>query len=162
MVSIYMSEKVKSKEVLERSNSHILKKRSFALKKMSSIKKSSNLKLERTVHKTILSVQSKTALDFITIEEIIYCQANDNYTFIHLSNKKKLISKSLKQFQLLLEPLGFFRTSRSFLINLKHIESIKNGRKSEVVLSNDICIPISLKNKKSLIDHLKNINVISL
>jgi len=123
-------------------------------------KASSNAKLQ--AHKSKLAIQTKTGIEFIEIAETRYCQANDNYTFIHLLDKKKLVSKPLKNFQLLLEPQGFFRTSRSYLINLKYIKCIKNGRKSEVVLEDDTLIPLSQENKKILIDLLSDKVVINL
>jgi len=69
----------------------------------------------------------------IPVNDIVYCQANSNYTEFHLVNKKRIISSyTLKQYDEILTKQSFFRAHRSYLINLAHI---KIYRKGEVVRS---------------------------
>jgi len=112
--------------------------------------------------RTRLAIQSQSGMEFILISNILYCEANDNYTFINLLEKKIIVSKPLKHFQKLLEPRGFFRTSRSHIVNIKYITSITGGRKCFAILKNKSKIPISKDKKNELLDLLSNQGIINL
>ena len=61
--------------------------------------------------------------------EIVYCQADGNYTHLHLSRgSSETISQNLGAIEEILEGNGFFRASRSYLLNLKYL--IRVDRKS--------------------------------
>jgi two-component system LytT family response regulator len=60
----------------------------------------------------------------IQIEEILYLEAYQNYTFFHLTTGVRLLSgKPLKYYEELLNESGFIRTHRSFLVQLVHIKT---------------------------------------
>ncbi len=66
-----------------------------------------------------IAVPSPEGLLFITARDIIYCQAQSNYTELFLSDGQKITSSyTLKSFEELLSDQHFFRTHKSFLINL--------------------------------------------
>ncbi len=51
---------------------------------------------------------------------------------ILINNKKILVSKNLKHFEVLLESFSqFLRVHRSFLVNKNHIKGLKNNAKGE-------------------------------
>jgi len=112
--------------------------------------------------KSRIAIHSNSGMDFISISNILHCEANDNYTFVHILKKKFVVSKPLKYFQQLLEPYGFFRTSRSHLVNLKHIKSITGGRKNTAILKDESSIPISSERKKELLNLLSDQDIINL
>jgi len=114
--------------------------------------KKQNTKKINASPKSKLAIQTKTGIEFLEIDEIYYCQALDNYTMIFTQDNKKLVSKPLKKFEEILSGAGFFRTSRSYLVNIKFIKSITLGKKSFVLLNNDAEVPVSQSNKQSLID----------
>jgi len=111
-------------------------------------------KESKTSSKPKLAIQTKTGIEFVNIADIYYCQALDNYTMIFMSDHKKMVSKPLKKFEDILEASGYFRTSRSYLVNLKFIKSLNLGKKSSVVLENEAIVPVSQPNKQKLIDIL--------
>jgi DNA-binding LytR/AlgR family response regulator len=62
--------------------------------------------------------------------EIMMLQADVNYTVIHfLNGKKAIVATTLKELESRFEPFNFFRTHKSFMVNLdciKHFLKPKN------------------------------------
>lgn len=117
---------------------------------------------ESSHHSKIIPLHSQedkitcTTLDSIeifTIGDIIYCKAENNYTLIFSNKKKSFVSKTLGHYEQMLSEYGFFRINRSFLINLKYVERIEKSI-PEVILINDIRIPISGRRKKQFFEIL--------
>ena len=94
--------------------------------------------------------------EVIAAEEILYCQADDNYTQIFLKDgKKKLISKTLKYFETALTDFGFARIHKSYLVNVNEITGYKKGKGGSVVLSGGKEIMVSASQKANLLSHFK-------
>ena len=75
-----------------------------------------------------LMVSTLEGLFFLSPDDIIRLEASSNYTHIFFTNRKPLLlSRVLKDFTGILEPLGFLRTHRSHLVNRQHISSIDAG-----------------------------------
>ena len=90
---------------------------------------------------------------FVELKNILYCEADDNYTRFYLSNgQKHLISKTLRDVQETLEERNFLRVSRQHLINLDHIAKFIKGEGSYVVLSNGQSINVARSQKDKLIE----------
>lgn len=81
----------------------------------------------------------KNQLRKILLEEIQVLEAYDNYAFAHTKTGQKLIiSTTLKQLEQKLSDHQFIRTHRSYMVNLKAIESIED----DMVMIRDLRIPI--------------------
>lgn len=75
-----------------------------------------------------LVLNTSTGTYFYNPEEIIRLEASSNYTQIYFTNKTKLLTaKVLKEFEEMLEPLGFIRTHRTHLVNRQHILCVAPG-----------------------------------
>ncbi len=97
------------------------------------------------VPKIVIKTTKKT--HFITVADILYCEAKGAYTKIITQHVDVLASKNLKYFQELLADYSFIRTHQSYLVNKIHII----GLNKEVVLLNDnLSIPISLRRKAEI------------
>ncbi len=104
--------------------------------------------------KITLPVQD--GFEVIAAEDILYCQADDNYTQIFLKEgKKKLISKTLKYFEEALTDFGFARVHKSYLVNVDQITGYKKGKGGSVVLSNGKEVMVSASQKANLLAHFK-------
>lgn len=69
-----------------------------------------------------IAVPSGEEFEFVEINDIIKCKAENNYTIIHLmGNRKLVVSKGIGHLQELLESHHFFRSHKSYLINLNHV-----------------------------------------
>jgi len=85
----------------------------------------------------------------VEIKNILYAQADNNYTHFFCEDRKILVSKSLKTFEEQLAPYNFFRCHHSYLVNLSKIKALhKSG--DAVILTDDSSIAVSSSKKKIL------------
>ena len=60
--------------------------------------------------------------------EVAWCQADDNYTALHLADDRRFVSaRTLKDYDEMLSPHGFLRVHKSSLVNRKHVEGVAEG-----------------------------------
>jgi len=113
-----------------------------------------NKVLQPTVSHTSgkITIPLQNGFEVLQIEDILYCQADDNYTKIFIGEKKKLVSKTLKYFEEILAPNGFARVHKSFLVNVNAITEYKKGKGGSVVLHNGKEIMVSPAKKKELLN----------
>lgn len=97
-----------------------------------------------------------TGFIVVPVNTILYAQADDNYSIIHLNDgKKHVVSKTLKFFDDLLSDLGFMRVHKSHLINTSEIVEYKKGKTAQVQLSNGTWLDISIQRKKEFLEKFK-------
>lgn len=90
---------------------------------------------------------------FVTTQEILYCEAESNYTSVMLSGGKKMVvSKVLKDIDEALSGPDFYRIHNSFLINLNHIKKFVRGDGGYVVMDNDVAISISRSRRQEFME----------
>jgi len=78
----------------------------------------------------MLSFLHKKGFRLIDPEEIVYCQAEGNYTQLFLTNKRtQLITIQLEQIEPKLDGKLFVRVSRSYLINIRYMKVFDRKRK---------------------------------
>jgi two-component system LytT family response regulator len=98
-----------------------------------------------------IAVPVSDGFEFLDIKEILYCQSQNNYTYIYLENGDKvLISKTLKMVEKALERFYFLRTHQSFLINPNFMKKYIRSDGGYLVMSDKKQIPVS-NSKKELI-----------
>ena len=90
---------------------------------------------------------------FINPDDIIYCQADLEYTRIVTSKDKYLISKNLKHFENILNGRRFVRCHKSYLVNIDHIKLYIRSEGGHLILSDEKLIPIG-RSKKSVFSQL--------
>ena len=106
-------------------------------------------KPQKDVSKIALQMQSE--IRYVTLSEIIRCEADNTYThFILSGNEKILVSKPLKEYADLLRPSGFLRTHQSHLINPKYVKSWLKEDGGVLLLMSGEKIPISKPNKEAV------------
>ncbi|MUP45407.1 response regulator transcription factor [Gramella sp. BOM4] len=98
-------------------------------------------------------VRHSTSLVKVTIQDILYIEAERNYCRIFTSNKEHLLVITLKEMDKKLPVKHFMRIHRSYIINISKIQEIATthiiiGRKA---------IPISKSLKKELLKRLQTI-----
>ena len=97
----------------------------------------------------LLTIPTSDRLQFIAIEDIIYLEASDNYSNIYLStNKKFLVSRTLKDFEELLPADIFIRIHYSTIVNKFYVDRYIRGEGGQVVMRNGSTLDVS-KRKKS-------------
>ncbi|MEZ4858852.1 MAG: LytTR family DNA-binding domain-containing protein [Flavobacteriaceae bacterium] len=100
-----------------------------------------------------ITIPLQNGFEVLQVEDILYCQADDNYTQIFLKDKKKLVSKTLKYFEDMLTENGFARVHKSYLVNVNAIVEYKKGKGGSVVLENGKEIMVSPSKKKELLSY---------
>ncbi len=106
-------------------------------------------KSNREIHKVAIPTQE--GIEFVRADDIIRCEAEGNYTHIHIKNEKTIfIAKTLKQVELLLKDFHFFRPHNSHLINLKYIKSYSKGAGGSLKMEDDSIVPVSRYRKEDL------------
>ncbi len=109
--------------------------------------------------KSIL-ISEKTEYSLISIDSILYCEADGNYTNIHyeLPGKEdlKISTKTLKYFDEKLSEFNFLRISQSVLVNGEKVKKIVK-RNNQLILHNGTTFTIAKRRKTNVIEQLSNI-----
>ncbi len=91
--------------------------------------------------------------EVVKLEDIIYCEANDNFTEFHFVNgNKSMICRKLKFYEENLKSLGFCRVHRSFIINLDFVKRYIKGKGGTIIMSNDKEIQLANARKQLFLD----------
>ena len=99
-----------------------------------------------------IALATKESIEFVTADEIVACSSDSNYTMVYLVNgRKKLISRTLKDFEGLLNGLSFFRVHHSHLVNLDHVKEFVRTDGGYLVLSNKMTLPVSRSRREELL-----------
>lgn len=99
----------------------------------------------------VLLLRDMEGAHFVNPKEVSFCKSFKNYTDFHLTDGKTLtISKTLRHFEEVLEPLGFFRIHNQFLINLALVESFLTGEGGMVRMKSGITLEVARRRKAQL------------
>jgi len=102
-----------------------------------------------------LAVPTSEGLEFIPVDEILYCASDNNYTHIYKSSGDSiLLSKTLKEVEGMLENRQFLRIHQSYLINSRHLRKYVRGQGGHVVMSNGKELPVARARKDDILDSL--------
>ncbi len=136
-----------------------------AIERMNSQKKSDNnagIDVLLQNIKNLSSNSNKIALPtldglvFVPIKDIIRCESDANYTQFFILNEKPLvISKTLKEFEDMLETHDFVRVHHSHLINMLHIKRYIKGEGGIIVMVDNSEVEVSRRKKELFLEKLK-------
>lgn len=94
---------------------------------------------------------------FIEVDDIVSLQADSNYTIIHLSNMQKMvISKTLKDFEDLLDTSLFARIHKSYIVNLRYIKEYSSTDGGIVKMTDGNQWSISRRQLDSFLEKMKS------
>lgn len=102
-----------------------------------------------------ITIPLQDGFEVINVEEIVFCKADDNYTEIHFSNSRKIVSKTLKHFEEVLKEYPFARIHKSYLVNINAITKYKKGKGGSVELTNGKEVLVSASKKGNLLAYFK-------
>ncbi|HYF71160.1 MAG TPA: LytTR family DNA-binding domain-containing protein [Ohtaekwangia sp.] len=103
---------------------------------------------EDSEHKLALTTNDGTY--FLLTNEIMRCEADRNYTWFYLVNRKPMIvSRTLKEFDEILTPHGFIRSHKSHLVNKSFI--IKLTSDGTLCLTDGTKVSVSRRRKEALL-----------
>ncbi|MGE0562542.1 MAG: LytR/AlgR family response regulator transcription factor [Flavobacteriales bacterium] len=103
----------------------------------------------------IISFKSATKIEFVSISDIVYCNADFGYTDIQLKNNKVITAaKPLATFEQMLEEHSFFRANKSCLINTDYIVTFFKD-KNQVILPGNLIIEVSRRRRVEFLKLIK-------
>ncbi len=106
-----------------------------------------NIKDKRPTFQRI-AVPTVEGLQFIKVSEIVYLEAQINYTHIFLTSKEKyVVCRTLKEFEDMLPTDTFLRIHHSHIINKNFAEKYIRGEGGQVVLSTGVVLDIAKRRK---------------
>lgn len=93
----------------------------------------------------------------IAWEEILYVEGMQNYLKLHFRDKTLVIHQTMTSMEETLPKEAFFRTHRSYLVNVAHIDSISGGR----IFIDQKELPIAKQRQEELLKNIVYRNLIS-
>ena len=143
----YLLKPVQNKELKEAIDKHLKKSQQKIPSEQIDLLLN-NVQAERKGKRGRIALASKESIEFVDPNDIVVCEANSNYTNVYLiEGRKRVISKTLKDFEEMLMQFDFFRPHNSHLINLARVKEFIRGDGGYLVMENKMKIPVS-KNKK--------------
>ena len=102
-----------------------------------------------------ISVRTSEGVHLFDPQEIIRCEGDGNYTRFYLTDGRHVIvSRTLKDFDVLLEPRGFLRVHRSHLVNPVFVRMFMNRDGGILLLDNGDEVPVSQRSKQEVLSML--------
>jgi len=114
-----------------------------------------NVQAEKKGKRGRIALASKESIEFVDPHDIVVCEANSNYTNVYMAEgRKRVISRTLKDFEDMLTPFDFFRPHNSHLVNLNRVREFIRGDGGYLVMENKMKIPVSKNRREELLDLL--------
>jgi two-component system, LytTR family, response regulator len=117
----------------------------FLTNKESTIEPLLNQSLKQPEENTRIVVKNGSDIRIVPVHDILYIEAYDDYVKIFTKDSYYLKKKTMNYYEDILDRKQFFRTHRSFIINLQQLTRIEPMEKNNhvVLLKNGKQIPLS-------------------
>ena len=102
---------------------------------------------------TKIAVPIAEGFELVKTEDIITCEADNNYTYLHLKNKKKITAcRTLKEVEEQLESFSsFIRVHHSYIVNLNEVAKYIRGDGGYLTMSDGSMVDVSRSRKTALL-----------
>lgn len=113
-------------------------------------------KKQKQAERIALHTQEKIVV--VDIKNIVRCEADVNYTCFYFNDKTKMmVTRTLKDFEEMLEDKGFARVHQSHLINTRCIKEFIKGDGGYLILHDGSNVPVSIRKRNYVMDLLNNL-----
>ncbi|MFK7953729.1 MAG: LytR/AlgR family response regulator transcription factor [Ekhidna sp.] len=102
---------------------------------------------QKNFDKVIL--RDSQSIHFVSVDDIIQCKSENNYTIFSTKEGAITISKTLGEYEMMLREKGFFRSHRSHLINLNQIKRFDKKEGGQIQMTNGENVPLA-RNKRDI------------
>lgn len=105
-------------------------------------------------HKKV-AIPEPDGLMFVSVDDIIRCESDGNYTSIYLINDERVVStRTLGEYEEILQHNDFFRTHRSHLINLNQIHKFIKANGGYILMVDKSEVEVSRRKKQEFLVRL--------
>ncbi len=104
--------------------------------------------------KIALNTQEKVRV--VSIPDIMRCESSSNYTTFYLQGGEKIVvTKTMKEYEEILEPHQFFRVHHSHLVNLNHVKEFIKSDGGYLVMNHGESVPVSTRKREEVLKRLQ-------
>ena len=97
---------------------------------------------------TKIALPTLNGYRFVYIKDIIRCEADNNYTYFFLKTTEQIVvTRTLKEYEMLLKDDSFIRVHQSHLVNLEYVTEYIKGDGGIAVMSDGSEVEISRRKK---------------
>lgn len=115
-----------------------------------------NMMQRGNAQKMKLCIPSIKGFQVVNINEIVYCEANSNYTNIHFINQPTICaSRPIHEYERILNDANFVRVHKSYMVNLEFVKEYTRGEGGNIILTNGSEIEVSRRKKDLLMMKMK-------
>jgi two-component system LytT family response regulator len=132
---------------LSEAINRVLKKHQVSLEQLKILQEVSTTD---KIEKIVLSMNEKKII--VNVSDIIFLKADNVYTEFYLKNgEKQVVSKPLKEYELLLSQSNFYKPHRSYIINTSAVKAYQKAA-GEIEMNNNFKVNLSRDKKKEFED----------
>lgn len=103
-----------------------------------------------------IALKSMEFIEVVPIDDIVYCKSDKGYTSFFLKDKREIVvSKGLKEYEMILTGHGFLRCHQSYMVNFLYVN--KYYKEGYLQLLTKETIPVSARKKEEVLKYLENI-----
>lgn len=99
-----------------------------------------------------ITIRVKGGVQKLKVSDIYYVESQGHNLVYYANNEEYVSTGTMKEVETVLEPLHFCRANKGVLINLEHVEGIREG----CAIVEGISIPLSRSRKNVFMDTLTN------
>lgn len=104
-----------------------------------------------------LTIQHSQGFHIVEVQDIMYIEADSNYSVLYLKSEEVIVAtKSLKEFEEILQVSSFARIHKSIILNLNYLKNYSNSNGLCVKLNNNTELPVSRRRYGEFNEKLQN------
>lgn len=108
---------------------------------------------------TKITVAEQFGFRMVKVSDLMYLQADSNYTILHLSGLNKIVStRALGEYEKILDPPHFFRIHKSTIINMNYLQGYSSYEGNFAELNDGTKLSIS---RRKLIEFREAVKLFS-
>jgi two-component system, LytTR family, response regulator len=81
-----------------------------------------------------IALRSAGRISFVSVEDILYVQAAENYVQLHLKATRHLLHVPIATLESSLDPEQFLRIHRSLIVNMRQVQELETGPHGEYIV----------------------------
>ena len=107
---------------------------------------------------TRLALNTLEKILIVEIKDIVRCESSVNYTTFYFADKSRLmVTKTLKEYDDMLSPLGFIRVHQSHLINSSLVKEFIKSDGGYLMMKDGSSVPVSTRKRQAVVEALNTL-----